>query len=77
MIYVYGDEEYAALRFEQFFVGTSIRDIIDQNLQMPDGIEISLYEFGDIDPSFIEFLRFEQDYEASYKRNFYFENQTL
>lgn len=82
MIYVYGDDDYAALDFERYFNGKSVKEIIERffdNEEEYDGdFEMKLYEFGEIDPEFIKFVCSSiQDYDQSKHENFYFENQII
>ncbi len=92
MIYVSGDE-YASLEFEQRHVGQSISEFIknffdenkteiaysfltDRNTEII--VDCELFNFGEIDPKFIQFVRKTvQDYDDSKHSNFYFEDQIL
>lgn len=85
MIYVFGDEEYAALEFERAFDGRLVSDIINELIPEPfvgsyefDEFNIELYEFGDVDTNFIQFIRNTiLDYDQSKHENFYFEGETI
>lgn len=82
MIYVSGDD-YAALEFERYFNGESVKTIIERlfdNGEEHDGnFDVELYNFLMIpDDRFIEFIRNEiQDYDDAKHRNFYFEGETI
>ncbi len=84
MIYVYGDD-FAALEFENQFNGKLTKDVIDEMIPEPfvgshefDDFSIRLYEFDEIDPQFIEFIRRHiQDHDQSKNENFYFEDEII
>ena len=81
LIYVSGDD-YAALEFENYFKGKNVEEIIGRfiiNDEEHDGdFEIKLFEFDEIDPKFIKFIRNEiQDYDDSKHSNFYCEGEII
>lgn len=81
MIYVDGDD-YAALEFEKYFKGKSVKEIIERFFEGDeeyDGdFDMGLYEFKNIDPEFISFIRNEiSDYDQSKHSNFYFEDAVI
>jgi hypothetical protein len=51
-------EDYSALSFEQVNKGALVSDIID-NIQdyESDEWELSVHEFGEIDPNFVKFIK--------------------
>lgn len=82
MLEVYGDDDFAAIEFENYFTGKSIKEIIDRffiNDEEHDGdFDMILHEFTDIDPEFIKFIRLNiQDYDFAKSHNFYFEDEIL
>ena len=72
-------EDYSALSFEQANPGTLVSDIID-NIQdyESDEWELSVHQFGEIDPKFVKFIKDNiQDYDMSKDVNFYLETEKL
>lgn len=72
-------EDYSALSFEKANSGTLVSDIID-NIQdyESDEWELSVHEFGEIDPKFVKFIKNNiQDYDMSKDTNFYLETEKL
>lgn len=74
-------EDYSALSFEQANPGVLVSDIID-NIEKyesdEDEWELSVHEFGEIDPKFVKFIKDNiQDYDMSKDKNFYLENEKL
>lgn len=83
MVYVYGDD-YAAIEFEKRFRKRKVSDIIpevfpgDSTYYDGGGFELSLYEFGEIDINFTQFLIDEiLDYDMLKHSNFYFEDDVI
>ena len=82
LLYVSGDGDYDALEFEREFEGKLVSDIItlvfDDDVDYESDFDFELFEFEDIDPNFIQFVRnYIQDYDHAKAANFYFENQTI
>ncbi len=82
MIYVYGDDEYAAIDFENYFKGISVNEIIDRfiiNGENHDGdFKMKLYIFDTVDPNFITFVRmYVEDYDMAKHSTFYFESDIV
>ncbi len=82
LIYVTGSDDFAALKFESYFNGKPVKEIIERffdNDEEHDGdFNMHLYEFGEIDPKFIKFVRHNiEDYDTSKNQNFYFENEII
>lgn len=82
MIYVTGDDDYAAIEFEKKFKGRLVSDIIQEYFvednEYEGDFEMEVYDFSEIDPKFLEFLRHEiLDYDQLKHSNYYFENQTV
>lgn len=83
VIYVYYENgDYGALEFERYFQGKSVDEIIERffdNDEEYDGdFDMELYEFGEVDEKFIEFIRDEiHDYDDSKHRNFYLEGTII
>lgn len=72
-------EDYSALSFEKANDGALVSDIID-NIQdyESDEWELSVHEFGEIDPKFVKFIKDNiQDYDMSKDTNFYLETEKL
>jgi MoaA/NifB/PqqE/SkfB family radical SAM enzyme len=72
-------EDYSALSFERENAGSLVSDIID-NIQdyESDEWELSVHEFGEIDPNFVKFIKNKiQDYDMSKDTNFYLETEKL
>lgn len=72
-------EDYSALSFEQANPGVLVSDIID-NIEKyeSDEWELSVQEFGEIDPKFVKFIKNNiQDYDMSKDTNFYLETEKL
>ena len=72
-------EDYSALSFEKANAGALVSDIID-NIEKyeSDEWELSVHEFGEIDPKFVKFIKNNiQDYDMSKDTNFYLENEKL
>lgn len=74
-------EDYSALSFEQANPGVLVSDIID-NIEKyesdEDEWELSVHEFGEIDPKFVKFIKNNiQDYDMSKDKNFYLETEKL
>lgn len=78
LIYVSGDDS-AALEFENYFKGKNVKEIIERFGEEHDGdFELELFEFDEIDPKFIKFIRNEiQDYDDSKHSNFYCEGEII
>ena len=88
MIYVSGNDDFAALDFEKHFNGKTVKEIIDSEFsnhtssiefETDEGnFEIELYNFGEVDPEFINFVNNQiLDYDQSKHTNFYFEDETI
>lgn len=82
MIYVSGDDDFAALDFENYFNGKTVKEIINRFIdgkEKHDGdFRMRLYEFGEIDPEFINFVRKNiMDHDDAKHTNFYFEDETI
>jgi hypothetical protein len=72
-------EDYSALSFEKANAGVLVSDIID-NIEdyESDEWELSVHEFGEIDPKFVKFIKNNiQDYDMSKDTNFYLETEKL
>lgn len=81
MIYVFGDD-YAALEFEKYYNGSSVKEVIDRVFigreEHNENFGMRLYEFGNIDPDFINFVRRKiLDHDQAKHENFYFENEII
>lgn len=74
-----GGEDYSALSFEKANKGVLVSDIIDNIEEYEsDEWELSVHEFGDIDPKFVKFIKKNiQDYEMSKDINFYLETEKI
>ena len=72
-------EDYSALSFEKENAGTLVSDIIDniENYES-DEWELSVHQFGVIDPKFVDFIKDNiQDYDMSKDTNFYLETEKI
>lgn len=82
-IYVYYENgDYGALEFERYFKGKSVNEIIERffdNDEEYDGdFDMELYEFGEVDEKFIDFIRHKiHDYDDSKHQNFYLEGTII
>ncbi len=72
-------EDYSALSFEKANPGVLVSDIIDNiGDYESDEWELSIREFGEIDPEFVKFIKNNiQDYDMSKDVNFYLETEKL
>lgn len=74
ILYIYGDDDYAALDFDKEIGIEKARELWEkgQPLPLPEGVYYKVQDFGDVDPKFIDFIRDKiQDYEDSKHSNFY------
>lgn len=75
-ILVTSGDDYAALHFENKFGGTPVKDIIENpdnyscvaidedDLDDYESWELSIFDFGEVDPKFVDFIRDHvQDYD--------------
>lgn len=79
IIYVYGDGDYGAMTFEQS--GISVKEAYEAAKKNNnkteyeidgDTIFVKAYEFNDVDPNFVEFIRYYiEDYDMAKNRTFY------
>ncbi len=82
ILHVYGDDDYGALEFENYFKGQSIKSIIEMfidNEEEHDGdFYMDLFEFGEVDEKFVSWIKDEFcDYDHLKHSNFYLETQTV
>lgn len=74
ILYVYGDDDYAATTFEGDY---KFNDIVkkaeenDNEIEFEEGMYAKILEFGEVDEKFIEFMKKIQDYDDSKHHNFY------
>jgi hypothetical protein len=71
--------DFSALEFSREHSGKKVSDIID-NLSEYEGDEFDLevYEFGEVDPKFVSFVKQSvMDYDQKKDTNFFFEWETL
>jgi len=78
VLLVKGEDDFGAMLFEQNFdveeVYTQIIESDENKITLvceDQNIFVSLHEFEDIDPDFIEFVRNLQDYDIAKNENFY------
>lgn len=84
LIYVTGEYDYGALMFDQSIdnkeftleeVASDMKAGDSKSVLVRNGedcVDVKMYEFGDVDPKFIEFIRNTvQDYDDSKHQNFY------
>lgn len=73
-------DEYEALMFEQRYpitleIWNRVNDGEEISVDLGDGemqvLNVGAFEFGDVDPKFIEFVREFMDYDQSKSSNFY------
>lgn len=79
VLLVTGVDDYHASSFEREYGGTPVKDILD-NLSdyESDDWELKVYEFGSIDPEFVQFIKDNiQDYDHSKTTNFYLEGTVI
>ena len=79
VLLVTSGDDYAALNFENKYSGSKVSDIIE-NLSKYEGDdwELSVFEFGHIDPKFVSFIKNKiQGYDQSKNTNFYLDIQTI
>ena len=82
LLLVSGDEDFAAVAFEDDFGGQQVSTIIKQ---IKDGkyiealnYDLEVLEFGNIDPFFAAFIKNEiVDYDDSKHKTFYLEIETV
>jgi len=77
-LYVSGGD-FSALSFQEEYSGTKVSDIIE-NLSDYESEEwdLEVYEFGEVDPEFVEFVRDTvQDYDQKKDATFFFDWETL
>lgn len=82
VLYVSGDGDFNASEFEKEFKGKLVSDIIksifDDDKDYDGEFEMEVFEFNDVDPHFVQFVRnYIQDYDYAKSSNFYFENQII
>ena len=87
LIHVSGDNDFAAIEFENCFKGYPVTEIIANYFEDENDVvtiegndfQMTLYTFGEIDPKFVEYLRNNGliDYDFAKHENFYFENETI
>jgi hypothetical protein len=78
VLFVSGDD-YSALSFEKANPGVLVSDIIDniENYES-DEWELSVHQFDEIDPKFVDFIKDNiQDYDMSKDTNFYLETEKI
>lgn len=77
VLLVSGDDDFAALKFENEHGGAKVKDIIDnldKYVSPDEEWKLEVFEFGDIDPKFAKFVREHiQDYDDSKNKEFYLE----
>jgi len=78
LLYVHGDDDYAALTFENDVKEEDRMALweksipLQADIEFTDGCYCKAYDFGDVDPKFLEFLnRHILDYDHSKHTNFY------
>lgn len=75
VLYVWGDDDYGALTFEE---GSVSKEAMFESLKAEpdneksfDGFNAKALEFGEVDPEFIKFIQMEiQDYDDTKHKNF-------
>lgn len=74
VLIISGDEDYAALSFDETNGQKEINDLIDGGKTVEgDGWLAEIREVGEADEKFIEWVRHDvQDYDTSKHTNFYF-----
>lgn len=77
-LYVSGGD-FSALSFRQKYNGTKVSDIIDNLSEYEnDEWDLVVYNFGNVDDKFIEFIHREiQDYDQRKDQDFFFEWEIL
>lgn len=86
ILYVWGDDDYGALMFEQSkYSVEQVAEMCQEtdyiNIEYTEGVgefeettqfNAKVYEFGEVDPEFIKFIKDDiQDYDDSKHHNFY------
>ena len=75
----YGDYDYGAKTFEEQFDKKKIaKEMIEDNMkertllaEYDEEVHVQLYEFEDVDPDFIDFVRDFIDYDSTKHTDFY------
>lgn len=73
ILWVTGDDDYAAVDFETDWIVEKAYDEIKQGKNIDgDNYRVELIDFADVDQRFVEFVQREiQDYDDSKHKNFY------
>lgn len=82
ILHVYGDDDYGALEFENYFKGQTVKSIIERFIyteEEHDGdFYMDLLEFNEVDEKFAQWIKNQIcDYDQLKHENFYLENETV
>ena len=88
VLYIGCDDDFCASSFQMKFGGTPVSEIIDNiedfkyKVEDPEedygGWTLKVYEFGEIDPKFVKFIKSKiQDYDDSKNKTFYLESDVI
>jgi len=84
VLYVGSPDDYGMLSFQDKHAGTPVIDVINdiksfESKPEDEGTwELSVYEYGEVDPEFVKFVRDRiQDYEDSKHHGFFLQNETV
>ena len=79
ILHVTGDDDFGAMTFEslndpqQFYKQMIEEGVTEKSIEHEECgcIYISIKEFGDVDPEFVEYIKDHQDYDESKNTNFF------
>ncbi len=80
VLLVDSNDDFGATHFENEYGGVKVIDIINNidEYRDEDYYDLTVYEFTDIDPTFVKFIKtYIQDYDDSKNINFYLETDII